>query len=286
MSLSIQKISKNFGKHTVLLDLELQLNKGEILGLLGKNGAGKTTLLKILAGINYPDRGVIPGREALRIGYLSEKNALYPNMYPLEYLQLAANIQGDYDPNRISELIEELELTDVIDKKIAQLSKGYRQRLGIAGVLAHDPDLIILDEPVNGLDPFQIKLYRNLIKKHAVNKYIILSSHLMQEIEAICDRVAILENGKIQSIKNLDSALHEGSTKRFYLKTDKPIDLELFKLFPLMKSPKLLGATELEFNIADILENRISLFDFLVKENHRILEFRPKSVDIKDLFNE
>lgn len=210
--LKAKDISKSYGTTQVLHDVSFSVRKGEIVGLLGQNGVGKTTLLKILAGLSTDYQGELSIGDRSRtqdddyqrrVGYMSERNPLYPDMYVMEYLSWVAGCYGITDKAALTELKTKAGLTDMAHKRIGELSKGYRQRVGLAAALVHDPDLLILDEPINGLDPGQILQYRSLIRSVAKDKMIILSSHLMQEVEALCTRYILLEDGKVSQDKPL-----------------------------------------------------------------------------------
>ncbi len=206
MQIQITNLKKSYKNHKVLRDISLTLNQGEIIGLLGANGAGKSTLMKILSGVITEWEGEIWVNNSLNlktnrskiqsmIGYMPEDNPLYTNMYVKEYLSFVAKIHK-ITPN-FSSLLEEIGLIGYEHKKIKTLSKGYKQRVGLAATLIHNPEFIILDEPTNGLDPTQLVQIRNMIKALGKTKIILLSTHILEEIKAICDRVIILDNGKI-----------------------------------------------------------------------------------------
>jgi ABC-2 type transport system ATP-binding protein len=208
MSVRLEGISKYYGKEKVLDDVSFLVESGEIVGLLGPNGAGKSTMMKIITGFMTPDEGKIwinqmPGTGSnleikQQIGYLPENNPLYPDLYVMEYLSFVAGLYHlKQKKDRISEIIELTGLGKEKHKKIGALSKGYRQRVGIAQALIHDPSILILDEPTSGLDPSQIVEIRQLIRNICSNKTVILSTHIMQEAEAVCDRIIILNHGKI-----------------------------------------------------------------------------------------
>ncbi|MDO5616940.1 MAG: ATP-binding cassette domain-containing protein, partial [Cruoricaptor ignavus] len=206
MSLQISNLTKKFGTQIALDQINITINKNEIIGLLGPNGAGKSTLMKSVAGVIKIDEGQIIFNEKnitthdietkKNIGFLPENNPLYHEMYVKEYLQFVANLHHIPKSN-IEEVIEEVGLSPEKTKKIGQLSKGYKQRVGIAQAILHQPDLLILDEPTNGLDPNQIIEIRNLIKDIGKEKTVILSTHIMQEVEALCSRVILIHQGKI-----------------------------------------------------------------------------------------
>lgn len=208
MSISVENIVKSYGTHLALDHVSFSLEKGEITGFLGPNGAGKTTLMKILTGFLQPDEGsatidnlnVDISRVEFRhrIGYLSELNPLYPEMYIREYLKMVAGIYHLENPaEKIDAVIEMTGLSTEVSKKIGNLSKGYKQRVGLAQALIHDPSVLILDEPTTGLDPNQLDEIRSLIKNISREKTVLLSTHIMQEVEALCSRVLIINKGKL-----------------------------------------------------------------------------------------
>lgn len=206
MILEISGLTKKFGTQTALNDVNISVEKAEIIGLLGPNGAGKSTLMKSIVGALKIEEGQIlfngknitaePLESKKRIGFLPENNPLYTEMYVKEYLQFAANIHG-IPVSRIDEVIDLIGITPEKNKKIGQLSKGYKQRVGLAQAILHSPDLLILDEPTNGLDPNQILEVRNVIREIGREKTVLLSTHLMQEVEALCTRVILIHKGEI-----------------------------------------------------------------------------------------
>lgn len=208
MSVETKNITKLFGKQRALDNVSLSINRGELVGFLGPNGAGKSTMMKIITGYLPADSGEVlvngiqVNPEMLKykkdIGYLPEHNPLYPDLYIREYLAISAGFYGMKNPKkRIAEMIELTGLGEEQHKKIRSLSKGYRQRVGLAQALIHDPSILILDEPTTGLDPNQLEEIRNLIREISRDKTVILSSHIMQEVEAVCNRVIIINKGKI-----------------------------------------------------------------------------------------
>ena len=202
MHCKLNHIHKSFGKQQVLKDISLEIPSGQVLGLLGPNGAGKSTLMKILIGLWKPDAGSV--EVPSNIGYLPENNPLYEDMYVVEYLLFMARItmrdaSAKEQKERVEILIERVGLTPERHKHIRALSKGYRQRVGLAQALIGDPDLLILDEPTTGLDPNQLVDIRNLIRQVGKDRTVILSTHIMQEVREMCDRVVVLSQGVIQA---------------------------------------------------------------------------------------
>lgn len=206
MSIEVKNITKTYGTQKALDNVSFSVNKGEIVGFLGPNGAGKSTLMKILTTYLAADEGeafvngfnVTSATKNVQqaVGYLPEHNPLYLDLYVREYLEFSANVHKT-EKSRIQEVIELTGLTPESHKKIGALSKGYRQRVGLATALLHNPDVLILDEPTTGLDPNQLVEIRELIKNIGKNKTVFLSTHIMQEVEAICDRIIIIHKGKI-----------------------------------------------------------------------------------------
>lgn len=213
MSLHIINLSKKFGEQTALNAINIEINSNEIIGLLGPNGAGKSTLMKSVAGVLKIEEGeiIFNGKDIReneietkkKIGFLPENNPLYSEMYVKEYLNFVADLHK-ISKERIDEVIDLVGITPEKSKKISQLSKGYQQRVGLAQAILHQPDLLILDEPTNGLDPNQIIEIRNIIKEMGKEKTVILSTHIMQEVEALCSRVILIHQGNIVQDCNIE----------------------------------------------------------------------------------
>ena len=213
MSIEVKKVSKYYGSQAALKEVSLSLKEGDIVGFLGPNGAGKSTLMKIICCYLSKDEGEVnvcglnTDKDALeiksKIGYLAENNPLYSEMYIKEYLDFVAGIYS-ISKKKINEMISLTGLEREQHKKISQLSKGYKQRVGLAAALIHDPEVLILDEPTTGLDPNQLVEVRNLIKECGKNKTVLLSTHIMQEVERICNRVIVINKGQIVANEKLD----------------------------------------------------------------------------------
>ncbi|RYY62062.1 MAG: ATP-binding cassette domain-containing protein, partial [Chitinophagaceae bacterium] len=208
MSIEVKQLRKHYGTQKAVDGISFSVQPGEIVGFLGPNGAGKSTTMKMITGYLEPDDGtaVVGGVDVRRapldvkkkIGYLPESNALYYDLYVREYLSFLADVHGiAHKKARVEEVIAMTGLTPEAHKRIGQLSKGYKQRVGLAAALLHDPEVLILDEPTSGLDPNQIIEIRNVIKEQGKNKLVLFSSHILQEVEAICDRVIIINKGVI-----------------------------------------------------------------------------------------
>ena len=214
MSITIEKVNKFYGKQQALADVSFSLKKGEVVGFLGPNGAGKSTLMKIICCYLQQDSGKVQVCDLdtqeqgllvkAKIGYLPEHNPLYPNMFVKEYLSFVGGMYKiDNLKNRISEIIEQTGLSTEQSKKIGELSKGFKQRVGLAAALIHNPKILILDEPTTGLDPNQLVEIRNLIKEVGRDKTVLLSTHIMQEVDKMCNRVIIINRGKIVDDKQI-----------------------------------------------------------------------------------
>lgn len=216
MSLQVSNLSKRYGTQQVLTDLSFSVDKGQIVGFLGPNGAGKSTTMKIAMGFCMPDAGrvIVDGLDAQNdrlavqrlVGYLPEHNPLYLDMYVRESLTFTANLYqlGNQTASRVDEMIERTGLSSECHKKIGQLSKGYRQRVGLAQALIHDPKVLILDEPTTGLDPNQLVDIRNLIQEFGKERTVLFSTHIMQEVTAICDRFLVLRKGELVADRAVD----------------------------------------------------------------------------------
>lgn len=223
MSIDVNKLNKVYGVQKAVDDVSFSIKSGGIVGFLGPNGAGKSTTMKMLTGYLAPSGGEIKingvsfGVNSLeqkkRIGYLPESNPLYTEMYVVEYLNFVGSLYGIKDlKKRVAEVISLVGLDLEKGKKIEQLSKGYKQRVGLAQALIHNPDILILDEPTTGLDPNQLVEIRKLIKQISENKTIILSTHIMQEVEAVCDRVLIINKGKLVVDSSLVNLREQGQS--------------------------------------------------------------------------
>ena len=203
---SLQHINKSFGSQQVLRDVSLEIPMGQVVGLLGPNGAGKSTLMKILIGLWRADSGTVSAPQ--RIGYLPENNPLYDEMYVSEYLRFMAKLtnhrSATANNHAVEDLIAMVGLAPERHKHIRELSKGYRQRVGLAQALLGDPELLILDEPTTGLDPNQLVEIRSLIRSLGKDRTVILSTHIMQEVREMCDRVVILDHGEIKADQSID----------------------------------------------------------------------------------
>ena len=223
MSLSVKNITKQYKKQIAVDDISFEIKSGEIVGFLGPNGAGKSTTMKIISCFIPPTKGTVTVcgfdvsnddlKVKKKVGYLPESNPLYYDMYVIEFLSFIASLHKiNNKKERIKEMIEMVGLQNEQHKKIGTLSKGYKQRVGLAQAMIHDPEVLILDEPTSGLDPNQIIEIRDLIKNFGKDKTVLLSTHIMQEVESMCDRVIIINEGKLVADDSVES-IKKGNKK-------------------------------------------------------------------------
>lgn len=295
MSIEVQNISKSYGTQKALDNVSFSIKKGEIVGFLGPNGAGKSTLMKILTTFITADEGtaLVNGNDVNEaqlevqrsVGYLPEHNPLYLELYVREYLAFNADVYN-VAKSRIEEVIQLTGLTPESHKKIGQLSKGYRQRVGLATALLHNPDVLILDEPTTGLDPNQLVEIRNVIKNVGKDKTVFLSTHIMQEVEAICDRVLIIDKGKIVTDKKLDKLVSEEKEQIIEVEFDKAINAALLSELPNIKTYK--NVTDnlwlLTFSTED--DMRPTVFDFAHDNKLKTLQISLKNKNLEQIFRE
>ncbi|HSJ11228.1 MAG TPA: gliding motility-associated ABC transporter ATP-binding subunit GldA [Gillisia sp.] len=301
MSISVHEISKFYGDQKALDKVSFSIKKGEIVGFLGPNGAGKSTLMKILTGYLAPSEGMAGVNNYMlpqelnsvqkSVGYLPEHNPLYTEMYVREYLEFNASIFGT-DKSRIEEVIKLTGLTPEANKKIAQLSKGYRQRVGLAAALLHDPEVLILDEPTTGLDPNQLTEIRNLILRIAKEqpdgkpgKTIFLSTHIMQEVEAICDRVIIINKGKIVADKKMKE-LRDDKEQIIHVEFDYRIEEVALQRIPHLTLAKNIGGFHYQLQFDTTKDMRPVVFDFAHDNGLKTLQLNRKTKNLETLFAE
>ncbi len=292
--IKLENVNKFYGSQQVLNQVSFEIGEGEIVGLLGPNGAGKSTLMKIMTGYKKADSGLVQvlgldvNRQALAvkksIGYLPENNPLYLEMYVREYLSFVASIFG-LAKERINDVIAQTGLAPESHKKIGQLSKGYRQRVGLAAALIHNPDILILDEPTTGLDPNQLVDIRRLIKTLGQDKTIILSTHIMQEVEQMADRVLIINQGKIQADASLKD-LKAGQQQILEVEFDVRIEQEFLDRLPHISAAENIydHIWCLAFETQD--DMRPVIFDFANERGLKILQMRSKNKNLEQLFKE
>lgn len=294
MSIEVKNITKYYGSQKVLNSINFAIDKGEIVGFLGPNGAGKSTLMKILTGYIRATEGValVNGFDVTthkieaqkRIGYLPEHNPLYLDMYVKEYLQFNAAIHK-IPTKEINNIITKVGLEPESHKKINQLSKGYRQRVGLAAALLHNPDVLILDEPTTGLDPNQIVEIRNLIKEVGKDKTVLFSTHIMQEVEAVCDRVILLNKGEVVADKNLVE-LKKNQDQVIEVEFDFKIEKQFISTIEHLKSADNIHDTIWLLTFDTVKDMRSVVFDFAQNNGLKILNLTTKNKNLESLFRE
>ena len=294
MSIKVEQISKVYGDQKALNKVSFSVDKGEIVGFLGPNGAGKSTMMKILTTYLLPTEGtaLVNGcsidtdkyRVQKSVGYLPEHNPLYLDMYVKEYLNFNAKIYN-IDGKRIHEVIELTGLTPEAHKKIGQLSKGYRQRVGLANALLHNPDVLILDEPTTGLDPNQLIEIRELIKNVGKEKTVFLSTHIMQEVEAICDRVIIIKKGEIVADKTLEE-LRKDDEQIVIVEFDYRVEEAFLKKLEKVKHVENTDGFVYEITFSTSEDMRSHVFDFAHDNQLKILQLNQKNASLESLFRD
>jgi ABC-2 type transport system ATP-binding protein len=295
MSIEVVNISKSYGDQKALDAVSFSVKKGEIVGFLGPNGAGKSTLMKILTTYITADEGsaAVKGFDVnsnqksvqLSVGYLPEHNPLYLDLYVREYLAFNADV-FKVEKSRINDVIELTGLTSESHKKIGQLSKGYRQRVGLANALLHNPDVLILDEPTTGLDPNQLVEIRNVIKNVGKDKTVFLSTHIMQEVEAICDRVIIINNGKIVTDKKMDKLISSDKEQVIEVEFDFKIEEQAIAKIPHLKSYKNVHDMVWELTFISETDMRPVVFDFAYENGLKTLQLNQKNKNLEAIFRE
>jgi ABC-2 type transport system ATP-binding protein len=294
MSIEVDGVSKIYGNQKALNNISFKVDKPEIVGFLGPNGAGKSTMMKILttylnaskgyAKVNGYNVDTNSKQVQQSVGYLPEHNPLYLEQYVKEYLAFNANIYG-VSKRRINEVIELTGLMPEVNKKIGQLSKGYRQRVGLANALLHDPEVLILDEPTTGLDPNQLIDIRNLIKSVGKTKTVFLSTHIMQEVEAMCDRVIIINNGKIVADKKLKDLRNE-KEQVVIVEFDYRIEDSLLLNLPNIKKVVNTHDFVYEITFKTSEDMRSYVFDFAHDNQLKILQLNQKNTSLESLFRD
>ena len=295
MSIEVNSISKSYGEQKALNEISFKIEKGEIVGFLGPNGAGKSTLMKILTTYLLADSGsaLVNGHDVMTnakevqrsIGYLPEHNPLYLDLYVREYLAFNADVYN-VPKSRIEEVIQLTGLTPESHKKIGQLSKGYRQRVGLANALLHDPEVLILDEPTTGLDPNQLMEIRNVIKNAGKNKTVFLSTHIMQEVEAICDRVIIIDKGQIVADNKLDHLVTADKEQVIEVEFDYMVEEQL--LAKLENISSYINTHDMTWELTFVTDKdmRPAIFDFANENGLKTLQLNQKNKNLEAVFRE
>lgn len=299
MSIEVRNITKVFGEQKALDNVSFDINNGEIVGFLGPNGAGKSTLMKIITGYIPATEGevLINGMNILenpieirkKLGYLPEQNPLYFDMYIVEYLEFVAGIYGIKNKKaRIDEIVSLTGLEPEINKKIGTLSKGYKQRVGLAQAIIHDPEVLILDEPTSGLDPNQIIEIRNLIKNLGKEKIVILSTHIMQEVEAICDRILLIKKGVLLANDKAEDFAHlnSDSISTLLIELDGELTEKDFAQIKGIRNVRKQSPTRFAIEFSKDNDIRKAVFNLAVQKGLAVLSMQEKEKSIEDVFAE
>jgi len=298
MSIEVDHLSKIYGQQKAVNDVSFSLGKGEIVGFLGPNGAGKSTTMKMITTFIPPSSGSVrvagfdviqePMQVRKRIGYLPEHNPLYHEMYVREYLQFVARVQKlKNGKSRADEMIEITGLTREASKKIGQLSKGYRQRVGLAQAMIHDPEVLVLDEPTSGLDPNQLADIRKLILELGAQKTVLLSTHIMQEVEAMCDRVLIINLGNIVANETTTDLRAKGEGQFVHhFKFEGEISLQKVKEKLDNPAIELIGKNAFRLVQKNNIDVRPLIFDFAVENDLKLIELRREESKLEEVFRD
>ena len=298
MSIKVEDITKFYGKQEALSHISFEAEKGEIIGFLGPNGAGKSTMMKILTAYIAASEGkaYVAGydveEDAIKvkgkIGYLPEHNSLYTEMYVKEFLHFIAGMYGLKNKSeRVNEMIDLVGLGIEQHKKIGELSKGYRQRVGLAAAMIHDPEVLILDEPTTGLDPNQLAEIRSLIMEIGASKTVLLSTHIMQEVEAMCSRVLLINRGKIIADK-ATSELKKGGQSNSMIEVEFDAEIDTAKLQSVLKESRVERDHGNHYKIySDSSEDmRAKVFEWAVANKHSILSLKESESSLEDIFKQ
>lgn len=294
MSINISSLSKVYGTQKAVDNISFELKKGEIVGFLGPNGAGKSTTMKIVTGYLPATSGKVEVcgfdvaekrlEVSKRVGYLPEANPLYYDMYVREYLEFCASIH-DAPRARIEEMISITGLSKEAHKKISALSKGYKQRVGLAQAILHNPEVLILDEPTSGLDPNQILEIRDLIKAIGKEKTVLLSTHIMQEVQAMCNRVIIIANGKIVADDSIEHLKEVNTRKdRLVVSFSAPVSKGLLKQLKTLSSWEQVKDDTYKLDTANPEELRKELMEWSLKNELTITGMQTESYSLEDVF--
>jgi ABC-2 type transport system ATP-binding protein len=302
MSVKIKELTKKYGEQTAVNNISLEIAKGKVLGFLGPNGAGKSTTMKMITGFLLPDSGIVevcgidvvqnPMEIKKKIGYLPESNPLYYDMYVKEYLAFIGGIHKiplnkSLIPNlktQIENCIESVGLGPEQHKKIGQLSKGYKQRVGLAAAILHNPEVLILDEPTGGLDPNQLVEIRALIKALGKEKTVILSTHIMQEVEAMCDRVAIINKGNLVANDTLENLKQSTNKKILKVGFEESLEQEWLRRLPAVESVEQTNDGYWLLTGSDMEGLRRQLLQLAAEQNLNISSLQTTGGSLEDIF--
>lgn len=294
MSIEVTGLTKIYGTQKAVNNLSFSIGKGEIVGFLGPNGAGKSTTMKMITGYLQPDIGQVavggisvaqdPVAVKKKIGYLPEANPLYPEMYVREYLDFVAGIHAIANrKNRIEEVIALTGLTPESGKKLSQLSKGYKQRAGLAAALIHDPEVLVLDEPTSGLDPNQIVEIRNVIKAQGLQKTVLFSSHILQEVQAICNRIIIINKGELVANDTLAN-LQAGQQNTLRVVFEETLEPAWLQRLPAVISVHKADSYSWQLQTTDNNTARKQVMELALKENLNIVRLQNEGGNLEELF--
>jgi len=297
MSIEILNLTKFYGQQKVLDDINLSFKPGQITGLLGPNGAGKSTLMKIMACFIPPTTGSVSvyGHDVMKdslkvrqlVGYLPENNPLYPEMYVKEFLLFIAGLYdlGKKSKPRVDELISMTGLLAESNKKIGTLSKGYKQRVGLAQALMHDPQALILDEPTSGLDPNQLTEIRNLIREIGLTRTVLFSTHIMQEVEVLCQRTVIINKGQIVADDNtVNISAGIGGKEMITVEFESPVDIDKLSSIPGVLKVTSLALNKFELEAASGSDIRAEVFRFAVEQKWVVVAMQKEERNLEDVF--
>jgi ABC-2 type transport system ATP-binding protein len=297
MSIKVSGLKKLYGEQKAVNDISFSIEQGEIVGFLGPNGAGKSTTMKMITGYLAPDAGEIevagirisdqPNESKKKIGYLPEANPLYFDMYVREYLDFIAGIHQVKEPAKaIDDAIKLTGLTPEKHKKIGQLSKGYKQRVGLAAALIHDPEVLILDEPTSGLDPNQIMEIRDVIRNLGKNKTILFSSHILQEVEALCKRVIIISKGQLVADDQLANLSNVNSDKHIRVSFRESLESEWLSRLPAVSTADKKDANTWLLGTADPEALNKQLMEMALQHNLNIVSLQSESRNLEEVFRD
>lgn len=295
MSITVNNLTKTYGEQKAVDAISFTVNKGEIVGFLGPNGAGKSTTMKMITGYLAPDSGAVsvsgvdvtrdPQAAKKKIGYLPESNTLYYDMYIKEYLEFIADVHGIANKQEaISKVVEQVGLTREKAKKIGQLSKGYKQRVGLAAALLHNPEVLILDEPTSGLDPNQIVEIRNVIKEQGRDKLVLFSSHILQEVEAICDRVIIINRGRIVADDKLANLQQRSTTNIVRVQFKEALEAEWLRRLQGVNNVNKIDTHTWTMETDEPETVRKQLLQLALDQNLNIVSLQSESQSLEEVF--
>ena len=295
MSIEVKNLLKVYGEQKAVNNISFKVDKGEIVGFLGPNGAGKSTTMKIITGYLQQDGGeafvsnVSVTKEPLttkkKIGYLPESNALYYDMFIREYLNFIAEIHRVKNKKqKVEDVIRLTGLTPENNKRVGQLSKGYKQRVGLAASLIHDPEVLILDEPTSGLDPNQIIEIRNVIKEQGKNKTVLFSTHILQEVQAICDRVIIINKGELVADDTLSNLQKNNKSNIVRVSFKESLETEWLQRLPAVTTASKENSNTWQLITSDPADARKQLLELALRENLNIVSLQTEGNNLEEIF--